>query len=201
MAIFLAIICKHWNRAVLMLTNVHISMTSDANILLDELLISFDTNALQATTLFERALKMRSYEKCERIAGVLAVWDDPEKPLVNVDHVRWAANFVKYSDNTVIRFCTNFMHGGEVQTNAALIIKTMKRVLVGKLVPSKAKEVAHIKAGRLPWTFGLKASRLSKKEFDDAVSYLVDLGEMEVVTVVTKEKNGREYKTRLLLEV
>jgi hypothetical protein len=64
------------------------------------------------------------------------------------------------------------MHGGEVQTNSALIIKTMKRVLAGELVPSKAKELANIKAKRLPWTFILKASRLSRKEFDDAVNHL-----------------------------
>ena len=181
--------------------NVHISMTSDANILLDELLISFDTNALSATTSFERALKMRSFEKCERIAGVLAVWEDPEKPLVNVDHVKWAASFVMYSDNTVIRFCADFMHGGEVQSHAALIIKTMMRVLAGELVPSKAKEVAHIKLGRLPWAFGLKASRLSKKEFDDAVNYLIDLGEVEIMMIEAKGMNGQQYKSKFLLRL
>jgi hypothetical protein len=181
--------------------NVHISMASDANILLDELLISFDTNALSATTSFERALKMRSFEKCERIAGVLAVWEDPEKPLVNVDHVKWAASFVMYSDNTVIRFCADFMHGGEVQSHAALIIKTMMRVLAGELVPSKAKEVAHIKLGRLPWAFGLKASRLSKKEFDDAVNYLIDLGEVEIMMIEAKGMNGQQYKSKFLLRL
>jgi hypothetical protein len=178
--------------------DVHISMTPEANSLLDSLIIEFDTAGKQATTLFERALKMRSFEKCERIAGVLAVWDAPEKPLVNVDHVKWAANFVKYSDSTVIKFCADFMHGGQVQADAALILKTMTRVLDGELVPSKAKESRHIKAKRMPWAFVLKASRLSKKDFDETVNYLIDLGEIEVASVTTKEMNGREYKTKIL---
>jgi hypothetical protein len=84
--------------------DVHISMTPEANSILESLIIEFDTTGKQSSTLFERALKMRSFEKCERIAGVLAVWDDQEKPLVNVNHVEWAAHFVKYSDNTVLDF-------------------------------------------------------------------------------------------------
>jgi len=178
--------------------DVHISMTPDANNLLDSLIIEFDTAGKQATTLFERALKMRSFEKCERIAGVLAVWDAPKTPLVNVNHVKWAANFVRYSDSTVIKFCANFMHGGQVQADAALILKTMTRVLAGELVPNRSSESEHIKNERLPWAFVLKASRLSKKDFDEAVNYLIDLGEIEVTTVTIKKMTGREHKTKIL---
>ena len=179
---------------------VHITIDPIANSRLDSVLLDFDTSATQATTLFSRALKMRSYEKCERIAGVLAVWDDPQQPVVNVDHVQWAARFVNLSDATVTKFCADFMHNGQVQADAALILKTMKRTLNGELKPQKANEAAHIKAGRLPWSFILRATKqLDKKAFDCAIAYLVDMNEVESCERATKELNGREYKTKLLM--
>jgi hypothetical protein len=90
------------------------------------------------------------------------------------------------------------MHGGQVQADAALIIKTMKRVINGEIKPAKAKELAHIKAGRLPWGCILKASRLAKKDFDYAIDHLIDLGEISVTAITKQEANGHEYKTKFL---
>jgi hypothetical protein len=118
---------------------VRISIGTEANSLLDILMYEFDANATQARTLFSRALKMRSFEKCERIAGVLAVWDAPQQPAISVEHVLWAARFVMQSDRTVTKFCTDFMHGGQVQADAALIIKTIGRVASGEIKPQKSR--------------------------------------------------------------
>lgn len=72
------------------------------------------------STAFEQALRARSFEKLERIAGVLAVWDNPSAPTMRVDHVEWALKAVEASDAAVIRFTTDHMHDGEVQANAAM---------------------------------------------------------------------------------
>jgi|GEM_PF-2662994 len=178
---------------------VRISISTEANSLLDSFMYEFDTNATQARTLFSRALKMRSFEKCERIAGVLAVWDAQQQPVISVEHVLWAARFVMQSDRTVTKFCTDFMHGGQVQADAALIIKTIVRVASGEIKPQKANESAHIKAGRLPRSIILKISRLAKKDFDNALDHLVDLGEIICTEANVRESNGREYKTKFLI--
>jgi hypothetical protein len=59
-------------------------------------------------------------------------------------------------------------------------------------------ESAHIKAGRLPRSIILKISRLAKKDFDNALDHLVDLGEIICTEANVRESNGREYKTKFL---
>ena len=51
---------------------------------LERALLEFEIGARDQT---EAALRRRSYEKTDRIAGVLAVWDNPEKPVVTLAHV------------------------------------------------------------------------------------------------------------------
>ena len=106
-----------------------IAITPEANRALDSLLRLFSRKGDDATEPYARALFARSFEKAMRICGVLAVWDNPEHPEVTVAHVRWAEQFVESSDHTAMGFCSQFMHAGRTQADAARISKSMQWVM------------------------------------------------------------------------
>ena len=65
-----------------------------------------------------RAFATRSIEKIERVAGVLAVWESPEAPVMTVNHIAWARQFVDYSNVEVCRFVDQDM-GSDSETVVA----------------------------------------------------------------------------------
>jgi len=156
-----------------------IGIDDDANQLLDDLMQEFHRIGRAATSPFAKALHVRSYEKAERIAGVLAAWSNPAKPVITPDHVQWAAQAVRASNDTVLRFTRDYMHGGDEQKNAAKLKKLLRRVISGELKPQRTPEVEAIKAGWVTRSMLLRVSKLDKKQFDMAVAYLGDLGDIE----------------------
>ncbi|MDT3668946.1 MAG: hypothetical protein ROZ37_01270 [Aromatoleum sp.] len=174
-----------------------ISVTPTADALLEELLHAFDAAMRQSSEAFARALLVRSYEKCERIAGVLAVFDQPNAPVVDVRHVEWAARFVKASDRATLRFCADFMHGGKVQAAAALVLKTVKRALQGEFTPQRRHEIEALKNGAVARSMVLRATKLSKRELDEAIEHLA--ARVELVELVDRkaQKDGRDVKRHL----
>jgi hypothetical protein len=177
---------------------VQVFIDSENDEMFNSLLLDFDKEKNVSTNPFAKNLKTRSFEKCERIAGVLAVWDQPANPVINLSHIEWARDFVIHSDMSAVKFCTEFMHGGEVQANASLIMKTIKRVKEGKLQASKSTEKVHIKNGRLPASVILRATKLGSKEFNYAMDHLIDLGDLFCNEEIVKAVSGREFKTRFL---
>jgi Protein of unknown function (DUF3987) len=178
---------------------IEIQVAPDANRMLDELLTKFDAIANKPSSPFARSLQMRSFEKCERIAGVLAVWSNPASPTITVAHVVWAEQAILASDRAALHFCGKYMHGGQVQADAAFVLKTVKRMLNGEIKPQRRNELAHIKAGQVPRSMALRGCKLDKHRFDDAVAYLVDSDEITPAATERDPSNSNKHKTHLLL--
>ena len=180
---------------------IHIKITDEAEIRLGELLVKFDRQRLDVKTAFGKALLTRSAEKCERVAGVIAVWDNPCSPVITLEHVTWAESLLLASDSALIRFSVEFMHGGKVQSNAAKVLALIKRARNGELKPQKKHEPPLVSIGLAPRSMVLRASKLNKKEFDDAIEYLDALGDIEDSTIEKSHPNGRkEFMHGLVLK-
>jgi hypothetical protein len=158
---------------------ITVSFSSDADAHLDVLIDEFDSFASGTDNPFAKNLRARSFEKCERIAGVLAVWDDPDRPVITLSHVLWAESFVKYSDSAILKFTSNYMHGGKVQADAAKVLSIFSKFRSGDLKATKQLYIdAMAVPGCYPRTSILKASHMDKKEFDAAIEHLIDLREI-----------------------
>jgi hypothetical protein len=167
-------------KAKLIKTRESIVVTIDieADQKLDELLDEFDAAGISSNNPFAKSLKMRSFEKCERIAGVLAVWDNPISPRILIEHVLWAEMFIKHSDHAVLTFTENHLHNGQVQLDAAKIKEYMRKILSGEIKAQTVRQSSIIEHGYIPRSLALKASHLCAKDFETAVFHLVALEEV-----------------------
>mgnify|MGYP000505799398 CR=1 FL=1 len=156
---------------------IEISITPEAEAMLGRLLVEFSQRADDSTP-FAQALLTRSVEKLERVAGVLAVWDTPLQPVMRAEHVEWAAQAVRASDAAVLHFTAKYMHEGEVQGDALRVLEILRRILAGDIKPTKANQIDHLKAGRVPYALLLKASKLDSARCVAALRYLMDLGDV-----------------------
>jgi hypothetical protein len=164
-----------------------INYTPQADARLERALQEFELGARDPT---EAALRRRSYEKADRIAGVLAVWDAPASPLVKVSHVEWAIFLVNASNAAMWRFLNKHMHEGTVQSNAAKVLEWCQRILSKEVLPDRGLESEAISAGAVPRSLVLKRSKLSAKELVDAVQQLSVQGDLEAA--IFKSEEGRE---------
>lgn len=158
-----------------------IEISEDADAMLERLMIEFDNDANASTHPFAKDVMVRSAEKVERIAGVLAVWDNVRHPVMTEEHVQWAERFVRYSNTSVLRFVADFMHGGEVQANAAKVLKAIRECRTGKVAPQRAWERGSILDGVVPKSMIMRVTRMDTKEMDAALSYLEELGDVAVM--------------------
>lgn len=149
-----------------------ITIDAEADQALDALLQEFYQRGLSSSSPFAKALHVRSYEKAERVAGVLAVYDNHSNPVITMEHVAWAAAFVRASDATVLAFVGEFMHCGETQANAAMLVKLLKE---GQFTPMRTAEDDALKAGWVPRSTLLRrAKALNSRSFGDALLYLTE---------------------------
>ena len=130
----------------------------------------------------EYVLQTRSYERLTRIAGVLAVWDDPQAPCIEMAHVQWAHEFVLLSNNVLLAFMAQHMHADDVQANAAQILDTAKKVLRGKISSERYTEQQAIEKRLVPCSLILRWRRICRRDFDEAVNHLEACGDIERVT-------------------
>ena len=171
----------------------------DAEARLAELLVEFDRQRNSAQSAFAKALLTRSCEKCERVAGVLSVWDAPSKPVITLEHVGWAEQLVRASDEALLRFSGEFMHGGQTQADAHRIVTLINRTLAGDFKPQKRAEREILKTGAAPYSMVMRASKLDKRRFDDATAHLVDLSELQILSSSVPHPNGRLESRRALI--
>ncbi len=75
---------------------------------------------------FFGAYGTRAIEKLERIAGVLAVWDCPENPVITKAMLHWAKEFIDASNDVLLDFLHNDMGGVSEEMRDA--IKLLYRV-------------------------------------------------------------------------
>lgn len=125
------------------------------------------------------ALHRRSAEKAKRVAGVLAVWDNPKQPTIGLEHIDWASRFVNYSNSTLVQFAQNGMHTDQIQADAARILMQIKRIANRKLSGSRPNELTAVKSGWVPRRLALQHSRLNADRFDRAIRHLIALGDIE----------------------
>ena len=179
-------------------TEIEVTETGLAAQLLDQLVVDFSNQAEKSDHLLGKPLFARSFEKCYRIAGVLAVWDSPNTPEIDVKHVEWARDFVIASDDAAIRFCDGYLHGGQTQADADLIIKIMHKATNGELSLTEERDRKYTQGGYVTHSLVLKNSKLDKKRFDEAIAYLVDAGRISQNSVEEGHTSGRRYKIKLL---
>lgn len=146
---------------------------------LDRLLTDMERGRSMSSTL-AASLYARSYEKLERIAGVLAIMEDPQAPVLRSVHVEWARAFVLASDDHLLAFATERMHYGEASTNAAKIRTTIRKILAGEIKsaagrPGEAEALAN---GCIARSHLMRAAKMDKAPFDRALQQMEDLGEL-----------------------
>lgn len=178
--------------------HILIRIQPDAKKHLEDMLLRVEQRRKGSSSTFARVLLTRSEEKAERVAGVLAVWDAPNKPVVTVEHVEWAERFLIASDAALIRFTSDFMHGGQIQADASLVSRTLGRILDGDIRPQRANASKYIKNGAAPWSEVLRASKLDKKRMDTAVDHLLELGDVVVKSDKVEHANGSERRVKLI---
>lgn len=161
-------------------SDINIAFAADAAAELDRLLVQLDGRARQGGSLFEKSLRVRSYEKVERVSGVLAVWDAPSCPVITLDHVQWAAGVVDAADNSLVRFATEHMHESKVLADAARVLDVIRRVLTGELVPDRPGELQFVSRGYAPRSLVLRRSKLPKDDMDRAVEHLKATGDIRI---------------------
>ncbi|CAO3303406.1 MULTISPECIES: DUF3987 domain-containing protein [unclassified Pseudomonas] len=155
-----------------------IGITEDAEHALDLLLAEFDERGRVVGSSYEAALCVRSLEKVERIAGVLAVWDNHGEPVITTAHIDWAAEFVRASNAAVLSFVDAHMHGGIEQENAAMLLAMIRD---GTTTSKRKGEMAALKAGWLPRSALMRrAKTMDVQSFDRALRNLQERGEIVV---------------------
>jgi hypothetical protein len=177
-------------------TDIPIAINPDAETRLCELLIEFDQQRRNSSSAFAKALLTRSCEKCERVAGVLAVWDCPRVPVITLEHLTWAEQLLRASDAALLHFSIEYMHGGQTQADAKKVLTLVRRALAGDFKAQKKHEKPMLKMGTAPYSMVMRASKLEKRRFDDAVGHLVDLSDVRLDRALSKHPNGREESIR-----
>lgn len=126
----------------------------------------------------ERLLLGRTLEKALRIAGVLAVFDRPGSPVVEIAHLEWAVGFARASDATLVDFLNRHMYGGKVQADAAKVASLARAVLTAPPPGCRPAETAALAAGHVPLSVIARRSRLDVKTMNDAIALLEMRGEI-----------------------
>lgn len=158
---------------------IEVTATPEADKEMDDLAAELDETLRSTESPYERALCGRSSEKLERVAGVLAVFSNPAKPIITVDHVEWAMQWVYATNRSTLAFVEGYVHGGEVQENAA---KLLRMIRDGKTKPESPAEYAAHKAGWVSRSALLRRSRMSAaKELHPALTQLIDAGKLEAI--------------------
>ncbi len=89
-----------------------------------------------------RAFATRSIEKLERIAGVLAVWEDPHDPVIQLPHIEWARKFIDKSNWEVHQFITNDMgDAGSAEAKAEMQDATKLAARLAKMMEDQLAEL------------------------------------------------------------
>ncbi len=126
------------------------------------------------------------------------MWDSPQDPIINLEHVTWAEQLINASDAALLHFCGEYMHGGQTQADAQRIKKLMTRALAGEFSAQKPHEKTLLTKNVAPYSLVMRASKLDKRRFEEAVDHLAALSDIEQINVDTNHPNGRKEKQRAL---
>jgi hypothetical protein len=125
------------------------------------------------------SLYARSYEKMERIACVLAIWEAPQAPVLREEHIEWARQMVLASDAAMLDFVAGKMHSNETAKLACKLREIIRKALDGELKFQRDIERAAVQeAGCVSRSQVLRVSKADKTSVDKALAYMQDLGEL-----------------------
>lgn len=125
------------------------------------------------------SLYARSYEKMERIACVLAIWEAPQAPVLREEHIEWARQMVLASDAAMLDFVAGKMHSNETAKLAGKLREIIRKALDGELKFQRDIERAAVQeAGCVSRSQVLRVSKADKTSVDKALAYMQDLGEL-----------------------
>jgi len=141
-----------------------------------------DDNEMSST------LCRRSFEKVQRVAGVLAVWDCPSAPVITPEHVYWARDFVRLSNATITDFAGQEMMSNDPLEHVVKVQMVCQKILSGEIKATRMADIKLVQRGVVPRTLALARSRLPVKEFNQAVKHLGDEGWLEEQWVQTNRK-------------
>lgn len=154
---------------------------------------------LSDTQRFASALLARSAEKCERVAGVLAVGDNPGAPVVTVEHVEWARALVAASDYSLLHFSAEHMHGGDIQAMAGRLVRVAKKLLAEGTSAPTATMREMLGAGVVPRTMLLQYCNLTAQDAKQVLDTLESWGSISCTTYSSVDARGRNRETKGLL--
>lgn len=161
-------------------TTHSITIEDQAEADMNSLQIEFWEAQESSQTVWGRVLMVRSFEKAKRIAAVLAVWDKPIHPVIRPDHVHWAGQLVRASNQACADFVARHIHGGKVAANAAKLTDYANRILSGEFRYSKPQwKYAVENDSFIPLAMLLRQSKMDKPDFDLAISHLLDAERLE----------------------
>jgi hypothetical protein len=197
---------KFWGPQVMddFLLNVPITVVADpgAQGELEATLLALHQQSQHAATSFAQTLLVRSFEKVARLAGVLAVWTDPRKPIIAADHVVWAKQFVAASNAVMLDFVEHHMHEGQVLAHAARVEQLLDRMLTdkpaGELRPA---DIDALRQGWVPHSLLLRRSKLPQEDLRRAIEHLHEAELIEIAAVDRPAASGgtrgvRHYRRR-----
>lgn len=145
---------------------------------MDRLLEEMETKR-DMTFAVSKSLYARTFEKLERVAGVLAIWENPLSPVLRMDHVDWARQFVMASDAAMLDFVSGYMHSNEVTKFACRLRGLIRRILAGEFSYQRPFERACVEeAGCVARSQLLRVSKMDKAAFDRTLAHMQDLGEL-----------------------
>lgn len=169
---------------------IEITASPAGDAALDAAMVGFASATAGGT--FSNDLLTRAYEKVERIAMVLAVWNNPITPVILPDMVEWAVDFVTYSNWSLTKFADKHMVSEASIANAGRIVDIAGKIMAGKTITRNENEGKIIKEGFVPWSLLLNRSKYAVKEFSAAVDYLVqtDQAELSSMSFTLKASGG-----------
>lgn len=147
--------------------------------LMDQLLVDMEQQR-DKTLQVAPSLYARSFEKMERIAGVLAIWDDPTAPVLRREHVEWARQMVMASDARILEFVSRHMHSNEITKHAGKLRNLIGRIQAGEFAYQRDMErIAVEEGGTVARSQLLRVCKLDKITFDRTLAYMQDLSELQ----------------------
>lgn len=160
------------------LGNITVNISPKADVYLDEYVNALNLEEASCTNTIEQALLGRTFEKTIKISGILAIWDNPSRPQIEIEHVEWSIKFVKASNQCAMRFVENYMNHGSVLNEARAIIQLVKKILAGEYKARNAAQEKLIAANKAPYSLALKKSRIKADLFNTAVMHAVSCGDL-----------------------
>lgn len=160
------------------LRDITVIISAAADAYLDDFLASLNAEELSCKNTIEQALLGRTFEKILKISGVLAIWDNPAHPIMEIEHIDWSVRFVKASNQCAMQFAENYMNHGAVLNEARSIIQIVKKILAREFKTRNAAQDKLIESGKAPYSLALKKSRLKADLFNTAVIHAVTCGDI-----------------------